>query len=270
MNTHLKQIKTSADSAQKCFADNRPSDALYHINGIQDRVQRMLQSSAATAEIHLPPFTLRRCPNGMLWLQRHEAAIWRDAHQFLLYEDFFLRRLGGEAVISVCLASRTQMMGLASGDWDDEILESCAIERARLARLAPAAGGVVGKLRPTLAAELGLVRDLLLVSGGHDQACAALGSGVIAPGLAMVSTGTAEVVEVAMDSPALAPALAEGGISVYRHVVPGLYVAMTLNHSGGLLLRWFRDTLGRWQVEQAAASGQDAYDLLLARDGHRV
>ncbi|HRA67393.1 MAG TPA: FGGY family carbohydrate kinase, partial [Caldilinea sp.] len=185
----------------------------------------------------MPVHTINTLPK-LLWLQRHEAAIWRDAHQFLLYEDFFLRRLGGEAVISVCLASRTQMMGLASGDWDDEILESCAIERARLARLAPAAGGVVGKLRPTLAAELGLVRDLLLVSGGHDQACAALGSGVIAPGLAMVSTGTAEVVEVAMDSPALAPALAEGGISVYRHVVPGLYVAMTLNHSGGLLLRW--------------------------------
>jgi xylulokinase len=125
------------------------------------------------------------------------------------------------------------------------------------------AGGVVGKLRPELAAELGLVRGLLLVSGGHDQACAALGAGVIAPGLAMVSTGTAEVVEVAMASPALAPALAEGGISVYRHVVPGLYVAMTLNHSGGLLLRWFRDTLGQWEMEQAAATGADAYDLLL-------
>ena len=104
---------------------------------------------------------------------------------------------------------------------------------------------------------------MLLVSGGHDQACAALGSGVIAPGLAMVSTGTAEVVEVAMASPALAPALREGGISVYRHVVPGLYVAMTLNHSGGLLLRWFRDTLGRWEREQAAATGSDAYDLIL-------
>ena len=121
----------------------------------------------------------------------------------------------------------------------------------------------MGRLRPELAAELGLGNQVLLVSGGHDQACAALGSGVLAPGLAMVSTGTAEVVEVAMASPALAPALREGGISVYRHVVPGLYVAMTLNHSGGLLLRWFRDTLGQWESEQAAAAGVDAYNLLL-------
>ncbi len=210
----------------------------------------------------MPVHTINTLPK-LLWLQRHEPAIWREAHQFLLYEDFFLRRLGGEAVISACLASRTQMMDLATGDWDDDILARCAIERARLARPAPVAGGVVGRLRPELAAELGLANEVLLVSGGHDQACAALGSGVIAPGLAMVSTGTAEVVEVAMASPALAPPLREGGISVYRHVVPGLYVAMTLNHSGGLLLRWFRDTLGRWEMEQAAAAGVDAYDLLL-------
>jgi xylulokinase len=210
----------------------------------------------------MPVHTINTLPK-LLWLQRHEPTIWRDAHQFLLYEDFFLRRLGGEAVISVCLASRTQMMNLASADWDDDILSRCGIERSRLAKPASSAGGVVGRLRPALKQELGLARDLLLVSGGHDQACAALGSGVIAPGLAMVSTGTAEVVEVAMDSPALAPTLRDGGISVYRDVVPGLYVAMTLNHSGGLLLRWFRDTLGRWEREQAAATGADAYDLLL-------
>ena len=68
-----------------------------------------------------------------------------------------------------------------------------------------------------------------------------------------------------MASPALSEPLREGNISVYRHVVPGLYLAMTLNHSGGLLLRWFRDTLG--QVEEQAGSGQpaqDAYDLILA------
>ncbi|HRW50684.1 MAG TPA: FGGY family carbohydrate kinase [Caldilinea sp.] len=210
----------------------------------------------------MPIHTINTLPK-LLWLQRHEPATWRAADQFLLYEDFFLRRLGGEAVISTCLASRTQMMNLATGDWDDEILTRCGIERARLARPAPVAGGVVGRLRPDLARDLGLAGELLLVSGGHDQACAALGSGVIRPGLAMVSTGTAEVVEVAMATPALAPALREGGISVYRHVVPGLYVAMTLNHSGGLLLRWFRDTVGQWEMQEAAASGADAYDLLL-------
>ena len=82
----------------------------------------------------------------------------------------------------------------------------------------------------------------MLVTGGHDQACGALGSGLVRPGLAMVSTGTAEVVEVALPSPGLNHTLYAGNISVYAHVVPGLYLAMTLNHCGGMLLRWFRDT----------------------------
>jgi xylulokinase len=212
----------------------------------------------------MPLHTINTLPK-LLWLQAHEPEIWRAAHQFLLYEDFFLRRLGGEAIVSTCLASRTQMMDLASGAWAGDILDRCGIDVGRLATPGPLAGGPVGALRRDLAAQLGLVGEVVLATGGHDQACAALGAGVITPGLAMVSTGTAEVVEVALASPALDDRLRDGGISVYRHVVGGLYLAMTLNHSGGLLLRWYRDTLGRWQVEQAAASGQDAYDLLLAR-----
>jgi xylulokinase len=121
----------------------------------------------------------------------------------------------------------------------------------------------LGTLRNDLARELGLSGEVILVSGGHDQACAACGSGVVEAGLAMVSTGTAEVVEVAMDTPALDEALREGNISIYRHVVPGLYLAMTLNHSGGLLLRWYRDTVCQWEREQARTSGRDAYDLIL-------
>jgi xylulokinase len=210
----------------------------------------------------MPANTVNSLPK-LLWLQRHEPELWKTAHQFLLYEDFFLRRLDGHAVISHCLASRTQMYDLSTSDWADDILATCRIERECLAPLAPAGGGVVGTLRKELARELGLNREVRLASGGHDQACAALGSGVTQAGLAMVSTGTAEVVEVAMEAPVLDGSLREGNISVYRHVVPGLFLAMTLNHSGGLSLRWYRDTLGRWEREQAQAGGQDAYDLLL-------
>lgn len=209
----------------------------------------------------MPVHTINTLPK-LLWLQKHEPEVWSRAHQFLLYEDFFLRRLGGAATISPCLASRTQMYDLTVGGWAGEILTPCGIDAGRLA---PIREGAVGTLRKDLAAELGLRSEVLLAAGGHDQACAALGSGVVRQGRAMVSTGTAEVVEVAMAEPALSDALRDGGISIYRHVVPGLYLAMTLNHSGGLLLRWFRDTLARAECEQAGRTGVDAYDFILAR-----
>ena len=52
-------------------------------------------------------------------------------------------------------------------------------------------------------------------------------------------------------------------MSVYTHTVPQRYLTMTLNHSGGLLLRWFRDTLGQLEVKQAHDDGIDAYDVIL-------
>jgi xylulokinase len=214
------------------------------------------------ARTGMPVHTINTLPK-LLWLQRHEPQVWNKAHQFLLYEDFFLRRLSGRATISHCLASRTQMYDLAAGVWATDILETCGIDPGRLAPLVDGDIGVIGTLRKDLSAELGLKGEVLLANGGHDQACAALGSGVVRDGLAMVSTGTAEVVEVAMQTPMLTDALREGGISVYRHVVPGLYVAMTLNHSGGLLLRWFRDRFCQSELEQARSSGRDAYDLIL-------
>jgi len=200
----------------------------------------------------------------LLWLQRNEPGLWKEATQFLLYEDYFLRRLTGRAVISHCLASRTQMYDLQTSAWASDILDRCEVDPRYLAELLPPGETVVGTLDEAIARRIGLSEPVLVATGGHDQACAALGSGVIEPGLAMVSTGTAEVVEVAMASPIIDSRLRRGNISVYRHVVPDLYLAMTLNHSGGLTLRWFRDTLARDQMIEAASAGQDAYDLILA------
>ena len=121
----------------------------------------------------------------------------------------------------------------------------------------------MGPLSGELTAALGLARPPGIVTGGHDQACGALGVGIVSPGLASVSTGTAEVVEVALASPVVSRPLYEADISVYRHVVPGLFLAMTLNHSGGLALRWFRDGFCEADVLRAARDGVDAYDLML-------
>jgi xylulokinase len=204
----------------------------------------------------------------LLWLKKNDPATWERSHQFLLYEDYFIRHLTGKVWISHCLASRTQMYDLQNGCWAADMLEKCGIAVDRLAGLSPAGGGVVGSLGKAVSSKLGISGEVLMVSGGHDQACAALGSGVIRPGLAMVSTGAAEVVEVAMSSPVLGERLRRGNISVYRHVVPELFLSMTLNHSGGLLLRWFRDVLCRDKLAEAEKVGRDAYDLIFADAQH--
>jgi xylulokinase len=209
----------------------------------------------------MPVHTVNTLPK-LLWLKEHEPDLWANAARFLLYEDFLIQKMTGQAVISRCLASRTQLYDIPDDRWSPEILQALDLDPERLAKVRPS-GVSVGPLRSELTANLGLSRAPLVVTGGHDQACGALGVGLTRPGLAMDSTGTAEVVEVALGAPALNETLYRGDISVYAHTVPGLYLAMTLNHSGGLVLRWFRDTLGREEMRQVQASGRDAYELLL-------
>ena len=209
----------------------------------------------------MPVHTVNTLPK-LLWLKQYEPDLWARADRFLLYEDFLIQKMVGQAVISRCLASRTQLYDIPDDRWSPEILQAIDLDPQRLATVQPS-GTAVGPMRAELAESLGLAKAPLVVTGGHDQACGALGVGLVRPGLAMDSTGTAEVVEVALEAPVLNETLYRGDISVYAHTAPGLYLAMTLNHSGGLVLRWFRDTLGREEMRQAHASGRDAYEILL-------
>ena len=65
----------------------------------------------------MPLHTVNTLPK-LLWIGQHEPETWRRARRFVLVEDFFIGRMTGQAVISECLASRTQLCDLAAGGWD--------------------------------------------------------------------------------------------------------------------------------------------------------
>ena len=132
----------------------------------------------------------------------------------------------------------------------------------RLSRLLPS-GSVVGEV-PALAAELlGLRPGVLAVTGGHDQPAGALGCGAVAEGIAMDSTGTVECVGVASPRLVLDDALLAGNLPVSPHTAPGMTIVFGYSTTGGALLRWYRDTFGRAELDEARASGRDVYDLIL-------
>lgn len=209
----------------------------------------------------MPVHTINTLPK-LLWIKQHEPDTWKSAARFLLYEDFIIHKLTGKAVISRCLASRTQLYDAGGNGWLDPILASLELDPNRLSLVRPS-GEPVATMARDLTESLGFSKAPLVVTGGHDQACGALGVGLTKPGLASVSTGTAEVMEVTLAEPVLNQTLYKGNISVYSHVLPDLYLAMTLNHSGGMLLRWFRDTLCEPQIQQAEVAGGSPYDLIL-------
>ncbi|TFG71613.1 MAG: hypothetical protein E4H27_04265, partial [Anaerolineales bacterium] len=226
-----------------------------------DSLRKTFGSREIFEHTGMPVHTINTLPK-LMWLKEHAPVVWRNADKFLLYEDFFVQKMTGSPAISHCLASRTQLYDIRTKTWSESILSFLELKPERLAPIYPS-GTQVGRMLPDLAAMLGFSSLPIIVSGGHDQACGALGVGLTRPGQAMVSTGSAEVVEVVSETPAINASLYQGNMSVYTHTVPQRYLTMTLNHSGGLLLRWFRDTLGQLEIKKAHDDGIDAYDLIL-------
>jgi xylulokinase len=197
----------------------------------------------------------------VLYLRTERPEVFERAWKMVTYADYVLGRFGAEAVIDHTMASRTMAFDVRSGVWSGEILGGLGLEAALFSRPVPS-GTVVGMIGGGLAAETGLPQDVVLVTGGHDQTCAALGAGLVMEGTGLVSTGTAEVLSAALGEAKLSREMFERYYPCYLHAKAGMYFTFSLNHVGGLLLKWYRDALCPPEVGDARGMGGDVYGLI--------
>ena len=201
----------------------------------------------------VPTWPAAKC----LWLQRNEPEVFARTAKFLLIEDYFLARLTGEYVCEGSLVTSTCYWNFKTLDWWPEMLEALHIRREQLPRIVDS-GTAVGNLRPDVAAELGLSVRTVACSGALDQACGAIGVGNIAPGIFSENTGAALAICSTLKQATLDP---QSQMPCHYHGIPGLYMLHTFT-SGGIVLKWFRDAFADVEMNVAARSGLDAYDLL--------
>jgi xylulokinase len=184
--------------------------------------------------------------------------------RLLLLEDYLVRWLTGATVGNRSLHTSTGWFDLRTDDYWDDALAAAGIHRSRLPDLI-GSGQPVAPLLPDRARDLGLPRGTIVVSGAMDQAAAALGSGLDAPGTAGVSFGTALVVAAPSATPPHDLALRP---TVYRHAVAGSYLTVLIAQTSGALLRWLRDllseTAGYTELDRLAAQVPPGSDGLLA------
>ncbi len=198
-----------------------------------------------------------------LWLRETAPESWDRCWKVMTYADFVIARLCGEAVIDFTMASRTMGFDLARRSWATDILDALDVPVDKLSTPRPS-GQTIGTLSAALTNELGLRGETAVVSGGHDQACAALGAGVITDRRAVISTGTAEVLSAAFAERPAGSTMYESFYPCYMHAARNLLFTFALNHAGGILLRWYRDALGLPEVEEARKRGADPYAGIIA------
>ena len=205
-----------------------------------------------------PIFTLYK----LLWLKNNRKEVWTSARWFLCFEDLFQLRVGLTPKISWPLAGRTMLFDVMNHCWSAEILASLGLESARLACPVPS-GTIAGVIPVEKARELGFRDGVMVVAGGHDQTCGALGAGVTRPGMCMYATGTVECFCPVLEKPSFSEELRRNNLCCYDYTVGERYTTVAYSLTGGNILRWMRDTLGQTEVEQAKQRGVDPYTVLL-------
>ena len=204
---------------------------------------------AITGKRAAPAYVLPK----LLWLRAHRPEVWQQARRVLLGHDYLVYRACGECVTDHSLAGGTLLYDLRTSNWCNELLAAFDIAPGLLPALRWS-GTPVARLQPAAAEELGLPRETVVVVGGQDQKCAALGAG-IEPGVATVSLGTAAAIIQTMDRPRTDALMR---VPTFSFVQPGQWVLEGVIGTGAGSLRWLRDLLG----------GDVAYDGLVAEAGH--
>ena len=202
--------------------------------------------------------------NKIMWFKSQRPTLYKQAWKFLCVEDYIIHRLGLAPAIDYSLAARTMAFDVRLKQWSRQMLSWAGVDEGLLAKAVPS-GAYIGDIDREVATELGFQHKVMVVTGGHDQPCGALGAGIISPGIAMNAIGTSDVVCPAFAQPILSEQMRKANYSCYPHTYPDTYVTIAFNLTGGLLLRWYRDTLCQFEVAAAQQMGRDPYDIIVGQ-----
>jgi len=173
----------------------------------------------------------------LLWLRDAHPEVFARMRRWLSVGDYLIRQLAGVDATDRTLASRTMLFDQRTRSWSSELLGIAGLPADLLPPVYPS-GVVVGHVSADAAAQTGLTAGTPVATGGHDHLCGGLAAGVLAPGQALVSFGTAAAL--------LAPSarfygggtVFEQGLSCYCYVDGESYVVQGGLSAAGAALAW--------------------------------
>jgi xylulokinase len=186
---------------------------------------------AIAGNLAMPGFTAPK----LLWVKKHEPALFARVRSVLLPKDYLRLVLSGDKVSDPSDAAGTLWLDVGARDWSDELLAACDLTRAQMPRLVESSAPS-GRLLAPVAQAWGLAPDVVVAGGAGDNAASAIGIGATQPGDGFISLGTSGVLFVVNDRYRPNPASA---VHAFCHALPGRWHQMSVILSAASCLKWF-------------------------------
>lgn len=185
----------------------------------------------------LEGFTLPK----LLWVKEHEPLLYEKVNQFVLPKDYLRYALTGELHMDYSDAAGTLLLDVGEKVWSKEICDSFNIDLQICPPLVESFDEV-GTLTAEIAEKTGLLPSTRVFAGGADNACGAIGSGILEDGKTLCSIGTSGVVlshEMNHDKNF------EGKVHYFNHSLANAYYTMGVTLSAGHSLSWFKNVFAK-------------------------
>ncbi len=189
-----------------------------------------------TGNIVFPGFTAPK----LMWVQRHEPAIWQRVAKVLLPKDYLRLWLTGDHVAEMSDAAGTSWLDTGRRDWSDDCLSATGLNRSHMPRLVEGSEPS-GMMRASLAARWGMPTSVVVAGGGGDNAASGVGVGVVRAGDAFVSLGTSGVLFAANDGYQPDP---DTAVHTFCHALPNTWHQMGVVLSATDSLNWYAGLVG--------------------------
>jgi len=194
----------------------------------------------------------------MLWLRDNEPENFKRLRLLLIAKDYIRYRLTGELATDVSDAAGTILFDVGRRKWSEKILSALEIDPAILPPVVDS-HKVSGRITREAAEATGLKEGTPVVGGGADNACAAVGTGIIREGTVQSSIGSSGVVLAAMAEHRVDERMR---LHCMNHAAPDMWYLMGVMLTAGLSLKWFKENLCAAEMDIARRKGIDIYDLL--------
>lgn len=202
---------------------------------------------AITKNTALEGFTLPK----LLWVKENERPIFDQTKLFMLPKDYLRFRMTGVAQTDYSDAAGTLLLEVAEKKWSKEICEAFGINIEICPPLVES-HAYSGTVTKEFAEETGLSVTTKVFTGAADNACGAIGAGILSEGKTLCSIGTSGVI-LCYEKPKKREY--EGKLHYFNHGEEDAYYSMGVTLSAGYSLNWFRQTFGEAESYDSLLNG---------------
>lgn len=190
-----------------------------------------------TKNLALEGFTLPK----ILWVKNHEPDLFAKVDKFVLPKDYVRYKLTGKLQMEYSDAAGTLLLDVPKKEWSQEICERLGLD-INICPPLVASHEEVGTITEEHAVQTGLATSTRVFAGGADNACGAIGAGILEEGKTLASIGTSGVVLTYESSGDKDFA---GKVHYFNHTAPEAFYSMGVTLAAGHSLTWFKETFAQ-------------------------